>query len=202
MRNSKAISPTPSPSLKIPLRAKLRVSWRAVRRVLMRPAYLTLAVLSGFAMIGVILWALNLNLLFYIWTESPLSFVEKISFVFQVYPNLFNQYATTLSTSYLVFGTLFGINISLLSFVLRARGRRAVKTGKSAGGVFAAILSSGCAACGTSILTPVLTLLFGGASIALANDIGLVINLLGSGLILYSIYTLGPTIATILASGE
>ena len=63
-----------------------------------------------------------------------------------------------------------------------------------------AVLASGCAACGTSVLTPLLISVGAGGSLALSREIGIAISYLSLTLVVYSIYSLGGVVANTLAT--
>lgn len=140
-------------------------------------------------MAGLVIWSLNLDLIIYIFFEAPLSLFGKIEFFFDGYKSLFSNFDSLLSVSIVVFSFLFGLNIALLVYVLRHVGVKSIP--KKSGGIafIFAILGGGCVACGTSLLTPVLISLgvFGGAFL---RDLGAIFNILGSFLLVYSIYQL------------
>lgn len=175
--------------IKTPLKTKLLIIKDALKYIAKKPGYIVVAIISGFIMAGIVIWSLNIELILYIFIDAPLSLIDKFGFFIDGYQSLFSNINSLLSVSIILFSVLFGVNIALLTYVLRHIGLSAIPK-KSGGGAFIfALLSGGCIACGTSLLTPVLISLgvFGGAFI---RDLGTLFNLLGSLLLLYSIYKL------------
>lgn len=175
--------------IKTSLNTKLHIIKDALLLIIKKPTYLAIWLVTAFLMAGLVIWSLNLELVLYIFFETPLSFLDKIGFFLEGYRSLFSNLNSLLSVSIVVFATLFGLNIALLVFVLRHIGFSAIPK-KSGGGAFVfAILGGGCIACGTSLLTPILISLglFGGAFM---RDLGALFNLIGSLLLTYSIYKL------------
>lgn len=175
--------------MKIPVKLKLRLFWRALLTVLINPRYFTVAAISTFGIAGVIIWSLNFELMRYVLFEAPLTLLGKIEFFMTGYSSLFTTFNHLLSVSILIFSVLFGFNVALLAYVIRRQGFKAVPK-KSGGGAFLfAMLGGGCIACGTSLLAPILATL-GATSVPFARDLGAIITLIGSLLIIYSIHKL------------
>ncbi len=175
--------------MKLPLRVKLGVSLRNVLGLFKKPTNVFLVLVTAFLILSIIIWWLNIDLLRYILFEAPLATSAKFRFFAYSYEALFTSITGLLSVSILLLSLLFGVNTVVLGHALKQRAANA----KSAQiGGFAAVLgvlSGGCAACGTSLLAPVLASL--GATSAAAQNAGIFFNFLGSALLLYSIYRLG-----------
>ncbi len=175
--------------MKIPFRLKLKITLKAVSTVMRLPRYVLLAAFSTLLMAGLIIWSLNLDLLRFILFEAPLSPYDKFEFFAYGYQSLFTTYDSALSLGIIIFTLLFGINIAMLTFVIRRQGFASIPK-KSGGGAFMfAILGGGCIACGTSLLAPLIASA-GAVSAPLLRDLGAVFNWLGSLLLIYSIYKL------------
>lgn len=178
---------------------KIQTAAKNIGKVLLMPAYATTAVVGMFVVMGVILWSLNFDVLRFVLFESGISAYDKFTFFISVYKGIFSAFGNLQALSIIIFSVLFGINIAALSFVLfRQRSRKAL-TGSSVAGLGAAILGGGCIACGTSILTPVLTSLGVLGATAFTHSLGIILNVVGSVLIIWSLYRLGLLVGTILA---
>lgn len=176
--------------MKLPLKVRISFALKALGHVFIRPKYLLLSIFSSILMIGFILWSLNLDLLVYIIFNAPISILDKVEFFIYGYQSLFTTLDSVLSLGIIVFGILFGINLSLIVYVIRNIGYKNIPK-KSGGGAFIfAILGGGCIACGTSILAPLLASLGAVGSSALMRDLGAIFNWLGSILLVYSIFKL------------
>lgn len=92
---------------------------------------------------------------------------------------------------------LFAFNLVLLVYVLRQKAAKLREGGRGAAGIFAGIIGAGCAACGTSLLTPFLTGIGASGSLGLTEVIGTVANIVAIALICYSIFRLGLVAAAL-----
>lgn len=169
---------------------KLRthVVLKTVGKLLHKPLYLAITIVSAFLMLGLVLWSLNIDLLTYVLFQSQVDFGQKLRFFTYVYEAIFTDF-TLQNIAFLLFSVLFGINMALFVYVIRRRksDTKAVTTSGSA--VTIGMLSGGCAACGTSLLTPLLASV-GGVSAGFAEQLGAILSLLGSLLVVYAIFTL------------
>jgi hypothetical protein len=175
--------------MKTSFRLKFKITYKAVLFVLKKPAYLISTVLLSFLMAGVIIWSFNYELVGYIIFEAPLNFFEKIEFFSYGYQNLFNTLDSLLSSGILIFSFLFGVNTSMLIYVIKNHGFKNLPKKSSTSAFILAILGGGCIACGTSLLAPIL-ISIGAVSTPFLRDLGAIFNWLGSLLLLYSIYKL------------
>lgn len=185
--------------LRVPLSVRISLTLKAVAHVLRRPAYALLAIASTLLMAGIVIWSLNLDLLVFIFFDAPLTLFEKLEFVSYGYKNLFTTFSSLLSVAIVTFTVLFGINIALLVFAIRRAGIQSIPK-KSGGSAFLfALLGGGCVACGTSLFAPLL-ISFGVVGAPLLRDLGVVFNLIGSVLLLYSIYKVSLVIQNLRAT--
>lgn len=188
-------------SYSIPFRLKLKLSLKSVGRVMIEPAYLLLALSVSWLFLGILVWLTNLSLLKSALFGSSLSLVEKADFILSGYRSIFTNFEPLAATLLVILALLFGINAALLIFVKRGSLQQARQSGtQSFGAALAGIISAGCAACGTSILAPLLGGIGAAASIGLVEVIGVAANIVAFSLLLYSIYTLGQRAATVIAS--
>lgn len=177
---------------------KLKVSLVSAGKVLRKPQYALLAVFGAILTSGFILWSLNLGLLIAVLFKTSLGVSTKVGFFMSVYSSLYTIYGTFISSVIIIFAVLFGINLSLLMFTLKHHGFTAIPQKSSASGFMLAVIAGGCAACGTSLVAPLLTT-FGATSTVFIQDISILFLLLGSVLITYSVYKLGLVCAYVLA---
>jgi hypothetical protein len=179
-------------------RLKLKISLTSALKVFRYPGYIVLAIFGALLASGLILWSLNLDLLQYIWFNTPLSVLEKLEFFFSIYRDIYTTYNGIEGTGILVFSLLFGINLALLVFVIKHQGFSSVPKKSGIGGFAVAILGGGCVACGTSILAPLLATV-GATSTPFVKDLAVIFNCIGIVLISYSIYKLGELCSYIFA---
>ncbi|QQS19426.1 hypothetical protein IPL85_04040 [Candidatus Saccharibacteria bacterium] len=175
-------------SLKLPLKTKLKIAATNTGRIVLKnPLYFVLAVATAFLMLAIIIWSLNYELAGYIITNPDMTFDQKVRFFGYGYEALFTSFDSFLSVSITSLSLLFGINIAVLTYALRRKTASARASGTSGLAATLGILSSGCAACGTSLLGPLLAT-FGATSLTAVHNIGAAFSLVGSALLLYSIY--------------
>ncbi len=175
-------------SLKLPLKTKLRLATtNTARIVLKKPLYALFALVCAFLMLTIIIWSLNYELVGYIITNPDMSVAQKLRFFSYGYEALFTSFDSFLSVSVISLSFLFGINLAVLVYSLRRKTASARATGTSGLAATLGILSSGCAACGTSLLGPLLAT-FGATSLTAVHNIGATFSVIGSLLLLYSIY--------------
>lgn len=181
--------------MKTSLRLKIIILKNALCKVLKKPGRVVLALLAAIAMMGIILWSLNYELIFYIFFQSPLDFFGKIEFFLYGYQNLFSTLDSLLSVSILTFSLLFGINTVFLVYVVKNHGFYNLPKKSSTSAFAVAIFGGGCIACGASLVAPIL-ISVGVISTAVLRDLGTILNALGSLLMVYSIYKLSLLINT------
>ena len=179
--------------IKAPFKIRLKNSLKGIIQVAKRPQYIILAAVSGFFISGFIIWSLNFDLVRFIVFDAPISVGEKLRFFWDVQTGIYTAYESSQATGIILFGTLFGINIALITYVLRNGGLKSIPKKSGGAGFVLALLSGGCVACGTSILAPILATL-GATSSAFTTNLSNWLNWAGSILILYSIYKLGGVI--------
>ncbi|MEX0668820.1 MAG: hypothetical protein WD061_03730 [Candidatus Saccharimonadales bacterium] len=180
------------------LRIKIKHSLIAVGRVLARPKYAIVAVASAFLMGSIILWALNLDLVWFILFQAPLGIIDKFSFLVGAYAGLYTIYTSAQSTGILLFSVVFGINIALVVYTLRNIGFSNIPKKSGFSGMSMAVLSGGCAACGVSILAPLLASI-GATSVVFIQQLSVVFSWVGAMFVGYSIYKLGQVVGYVRA---
>jgi hypothetical protein len=178
------------------LTLRLKVTMSAIVELFKQPKYALLSILASLLSGAFLMWSLNLDLVSYIIFDAPLTVVEKIQFFATSYRDLFTTYESTQAMSMLLFMILFGLNISLLVYVIRNQGFSSATGKSSAGGLLVAVLGSGCLACGTSLLAPLLAT-FGAVSGAFMAELAKWLLWVGSLFIIFSIITLSQIARTI-----
>jgi hypothetical protein len=148
----------------------------------------------GVTVFSLAVWLPNLILIGTVLTSSTATTIEKILILISLYGGITTNF-TVMSALYTVLiAVLFGVYIALLVYyirTMRTKSNDAVSVSAlGIGGVVSGFFGIGCAACGTFILTSLLT--FGGASTFLAflplggQEFGFI----GVGLLAYAIYSL------------
>lgn len=147
-----------------------------VRLLYFKPQYLLLAAISSFLFYELIFWFLNLGLARYLFVSPYLSLSDKLGIVIGSYSGIFADPLSGLAVMLFLVSALQGVSISAIVYTIRHERESNKGMVKNLGGTGAAALLSvlglGCAACGSSLVTPILTLLFASSSVALAETVG------------------------------
>lgn len=167
--------------------------------MLLKPPYVLLTVSVAWMVFTFAVWLPNTRLIGVVLLSGTASISEKLSFLLSLYGSIGTNF-TPVSASYtIIISVLFGLNISLLTYYIRKvrSGMKGISSTGVAGlgGLMSGVLGIGCAACGTFILTSVLTLFGVSGIIAYLPLGGEEFGLLGVGLLLYSLYILSKKIA-------
>lgn len=181
---------------------EIKISFRAIARILSRPGYL-LAAGGGALVFWLILrYLFSIQIVGIIVTSPVLSLGEKINLLLLgILPatpaDLFVLAADPVGLLLLLTAGLAGVSAAVL--VWTRRHAQASATRSTKGGFALSLLGSGCVACGGSILYPVLAGLGSAVSLALSRLIGITSGLVAIGLMLYGLWGLGAVAAGILA---
>ena len=154
--------------------------WLSIRTLVkllyFRPAYLFLAAGVSVIFYELIFWFLNIGLLQYLLTSEFVPIGSKINVLIGSYGGIFTNPVSPLAVTLFAVSIFQGIAVSALVYSIRKE--RSMRKGimKDFGGTGAAGLLSvvglGCAACGTSLVTPILTFFFATSSVAAAEEVG------------------------------
>jgi small-conductance mechanosensitive channel len=161
--------------------------------VFRQPWLVVLAVIIAWLIFTGAVWLPNIGLITSVLGSSA-SLVDKLTLLGSLYRSIGTNFTIVSTTYTLLIALLFGIQIALLYYYIhktktnRASLRRV--SGTSLGGLVAGIFGIGCAACGTFILTALLSLVGAGGILAFLPFGGEEFGFLGVGLLLYSIWLL------------
>jgi hypothetical protein len=135
---------------------------RSVYTVFTQLNYLTLALLVAYVVFTLAVWLPNLDLIMMVLGTKVSTVMTKLSFLWSLYGSITTNFTVVSAVYTTTISVLFGVQVALLTYyVRRVRGGvRSIKTAgvTSLGGLISGIFGIGCAACGTFILTSVLTL--------------------------------------------
>lgn len=127
-------------------------------------------------------------------SESTATISEKIVFVGSLYGSILTNFSGFSAVTTITIAVLFGINFALLGFYISTVRsiRGSISAGSSSlGGLISGLFGIGCAACGTFILSTVLTS-FGAAGVLMIFPFrGEELSFIGIGLLTYSILIIG-----------
>jgi len=163
--------------------------FRALERVFQKWEYITLATVVSSVAFALVTWLPNLSLVL----ESFLSegtIEERTKLPIILLGSIVTNF-TLFSAIYAVcIVVLLGISVSLMVFSFRQRVPRSKSSGVTTSffGTLSGLLSIGCAACGSVILTPLLATLGGTAFLTFLPLEGSEFGMIGVFLLLLSIY--------------
>ena len=156
------------------------------------------ALVSAFVVLGLLVWLFIFNTLWYVLTLPGYPAGEKLSYFLSPYVNSFTYFFhDPVTASRLIFSILVGLNIMLYVYIRRRQ--QTVSSRKSLGGLATAMIASGCVACGTSLLSPLLVGVSAGASAIIGSTVTTTGYLIGIILMLYSITGFGKRVSYELA---
>lgn len=168
------------------LAARLTTSYRLSLQLLRQPGFVVRLLVIWAAVLAVFLWINRINLLLYIFTQSPLPLVGKILFFLGVYPAVVVNISNPVVLSTVIFAFLTAMNLLLLAAMIRFDNQVKANRGVQAQALTAAagshILSCG----GTLLLSPLFpalagagALVGGGPAVAVNIGLGTFANIIG-----------------------
>lgn len=134
--------------------------FQALKKVFRNPAYTLIAFVASVAVFSFAVWLPNFSLIATMMDHSGVSFSEKIHFPLSLLGSIATNF-TVLSASYTIaIAILFGINLALMIYFVRRRITETKRGGIATGfvGLTSGIIGMGCAACGSLLLTSLLSL--------------------------------------------
>lgn len=149
-----------------------------IQTVLGLPGYKLLLFSIWVGVLTLFLWVPQVNLLSYMVTQAPLTFIGKLSFFFSYYANILASISNPIVLSLVIFSALTALSIVLLIFMLRTSKRVHVKTAsptKAYAATATSAFGSHLLSCGGTILLAALFPAFSGSSAVLGGS-GVVIN--------------------------
>lgn len=175
----------------------IRTMVEAAKEVFARPAYLGLAAAIGLAAFVAQLWLPNYRLLGAVFATPGAAFAVKAQLLASLLGGLFTNFEAVAAFSAVAVPLLFGVDIAMIVYFLRAR-RAQLPRGEIAaglGGAASGAIAAGCAACGSFLLITILSFLGATGALALLPLRGGELGLLSIGLLLLSIFLIARRIA-------
>ncbi len=153
-------------------RTDWRLLVRTIRLVLSIPTYAVLAGLfTGLALTGFV-FSQNLELVAFALT-SELPIKNRLTILLALYPFMGTAYSVLTGLAVLVVAGLVGTDLALVTYHVRENRLAVPESSGSAIGVTLGLLGAGCAACGSTILVGVFSLLGATSFLALLPYDGL-----------------------------
>ncbi len=163
---------------------------KSLQKVFKNPVYILLALTTSAVVFAFAVWLPNISLIVKIMGHPGIPLKQKIDFPISLLGGIATNF-TPLSASYtILIAILFGINLAMVVYFLKHRIKKARNGGTATGllGTISGVLGIGCAACGTFLLTSILSM-FGVAGILVFLPLnGGEFGIIGVILLLISIY--------------
>lgn len=179
---------------------KLRTSFRSVKTICTKPAYISLALITAFLFMQLILWSTNFSLARYIVFTDAISAPDKLSFFASSTFDVFTSISRLSNVLLVLVSLLQGVVIASLVYVIRFN--RSVDTKIVGGSVFATVLATiglGCVACGTSLLVPIVAIFASSSAAVITKSLTTPVMILSIFVAMFSLYKVGLQAASVLA---
>lgn len=163
-----------------------------LKRVFSQIAYIVLALVISITVFVFAVWFPNLALILDVFASSDIQWIDKIWLPINLLGSIATNFSVFSATYTIVISLLLGIYIALLTFFIKKRVKDTKQSGVSTGffGIASGVLGIGCAACGSFILTSILSVV-GGSSLLLILPLqGQEFALIGIMLLTVSVYLL------------
>jgi hypothetical protein len=134
--------------------------FQALQKVFRKPAYALFAITMSAIVFAFAVWLPNIPLIVKIMGHPGISFSDKLDLPINLLGSIATNF-TLLSASYTIaIAILFGINLAMIIYFLRRRIADLEQSGIATGvfGIASGVVGMGCAACGSLLLTSILSL--------------------------------------------
>lgn len=141
---------------------------QALQKVFRRPIYAIIAIAASIAVFAFAVWLPNIPLIVRVMGHPGISLSDKLDLPISLLGSIATNFTLLSATYTVVIAILFGVNIAMIIYFLHRRVADAKQNGIAAGlfGIGSGVIGMGCAACGSFLLTSMLSLV--GASGILA----------------------------------
>ena len=164
--------------------------FQALQKVFRKPIYILLALVTSFAVFAFAVWLPNISLIVKVMGHPGISLTQKLDLPISLLGSIVTNF-TLLSASYTIaIAILFGINVAMFVYFLRRRVDEVKQSGVATGlfGITSGVIGMGCAACGSLILTSILSLFGATWTLSFLPLAGGEFGILGVILLTISIY--------------
>lgn len=171
-------------------RRDARLVARALREVLSGPAYAALAAVTAVLALSTFVIAQNVPLFLDVIVGGGLPLWTRLELLVSLYPFVGPAFDALTGAMMILAAGLVGVNVAMLTYHLRRRRVTVRSSTGSFAGVVLGTLGAGCAACGTVLLSGLLSLFGAAGALALLPLEGAEFSLLALGTLALSIYWL------------
>lgn len=163
---------------------------QALQKVFWKPVYVILALVISALVFVLAVWLPNIRLVVGIVISPDVPFSSKLELPLSLLGSITTNF-TLLSASYTIaIAILFGIYIAMTIYFLKRRIKEVGQSGIATGflGIGSSVLGVGCAACGSFLLTSILSLVGASGALAFLPLGGSEFGIIGVILLVVSIY--------------
>ncbi len=174
------------------VKAKLKLSSKTTVWIFRQWRYSGLAVIAAIGFFELIYWLFNYQLISLLFFSPAIDIGTKINVFLSPLTSASNANGMIATVEMWLVALVQGINIALLTYVVRHQ--RKVSAGALGGSSFVGILALiglGCPSCGTSLITPVVTIFASGSAAVVSESINAIVLPLAIMIGLYGMYSLG-----------
>lgn len=169
---------------------------QALQKVFRKPAYVILALVVSASAFAIAVWLPNLRLVAGIVSSPDVPLSSKFELPFSLLGSIATNF-TLLSASYTIaIAVLFGVYVAMAIYFLKRRIKEVGQGGIATGffGITSGVLGVGCAACGSFLLTGLLSLIGAGGALALLPLQGSELGIIGVILLATAVYAMAKQI--------
>lgn len=163
---------------------------RALQKVFRNPRYALLAFVVSVGVFMLAVWLPNMKLIVSMMGHPGIPFTQKFDLPVSLLGSIVTNF-TLLSASYTIaIALLFGMNVAMIAYFLRRKIDDAKQSGIATGflGIASGVIGMGCAACGSFLLTSILSLFGASGILAFFPLAGGEFGILGVILLAVSLY--------------
>ncbi len=134
--------------------------FQALQKVFGRPMYVLLALITSAAVFAFAVWLPNLSLIVKIMGHPGITLSQKLSLPASLLGSIVTNFTPLSATYTIAIAILFGMNVAMIAYFLKRRIDDVRQAGFGTGflGITSGVLGMGCAACGSFLLTSILSL--------------------------------------------
>lgn len=169
---------------------------RALQKIFQNPAYVLLAFVISASVFAFAVWLPNIPLIVKVTVHPGVPLLQKVALPVSLLGSITTNFSL-LSASYTVaIAILFGLNLAMVVYAVRSKVASVNQSGIAAGflGIGSGVVGVGCAACGSFILTSILSTLGGAGILALLPFRGGEFGIIGVIALAYALYLLSRRI--------
>ncbi len=171
-----------------------------LRQVFTDARYVLLATTTGLAVFIVATWLPNLGLVWQIVASGSVPLADKANILVALIGSIATNFTVFSALSTIAIAVLFGANVAMIAYYFGLRRRLVRQPGQagtmaSLGGLASGFFGVGCAACGTFVLSPVLSFVGASGLVALLPFGGEEFGALGVAMLGFSLVITAKRIA-------